>query len=176
MVCPEHGINMELCHLFSFSCPPQAQERFCPSYPKGHKMQMKTEFITKLLTKIESTPPLPAFFPFIIKLKKKSKKISSVQIFFVILLYKRGLKHLSPQKEYRYGTKQPSFRTYSARQLLSLGSIKLSCPCSQKKNKQPLTSAQRGKETFSAFTPSLTTLSPHVVRFIQTAKRRHRPV
>ena len=126
---------------------------FWQSYPKGHKIQIKAEFIIKILSKIESTPP-SAFFPFIIKLKKTSKKIFSVQIFFVILPYKRGLKHtLSPQKEYRYGTKQPSFRTYSARQFLSLGSIKLSCPCSQKKDKQPLTSAQRGKETFSAFTP-----------------------
>ena len=125
---------------------------FWQSYPKGHKIQIKAEFIIKILSKIESTPPL-RFFSIYNQVEKKSKKISSVQIFFVILLYKRGLKHLSPQKEYRYGTKQPSFRTYSARQLLSLGSIKLSCPCSQKKNKQPLTSAQRGKETFSAFTP-----------------------
>ena len=125
---------------------------FWQSYPKGHKIQIKAEFIIKILSKIESTPP-SAFFPFIIKLKKKSKKISSVQIFFVILLYKRGLKHLSPQKEYRYGTKQPSFRTYSARQLLSLGSIKLSCPCSQKKEQATVDICSTGKGDFFRLHP-----------------------
>lgn len=149
---------------------------FWQSHPKGHKIQMNTEFITKILAKIESTPP-SAFIPFIIKLKKKSKKFFPVQIFFVILHYKRGLKHtLSPQKEYRYGTKQPSFRTYSARQFLSLGSIKLSCPCSQKKEQATVDICSTGKgDFFRLHPPSLTTLSPHVVRFIQTAKRRHRP-